>query len=361
MQNNEKKVLAELDGIRVLAMSFIVCWHFYLNICQKQYEFTPFRSIIYPASKIGYYSVEVFFLLSGFCIAYHYKETINTYSLAQFIKKRLIGIFPLATVVTVVSLIIQIIDVYLTNGKWAYKTPIDLYHIILNFSLMQTGWIENDYPFPYNAPQWFLCILVLCYIIYWLISHLTEEGYLYACIAMCFIGYACMIKIFDIPFLYVMNGRGYLGFFLGCILYEFDSHVIERRKKAFAYLGLFINGILLVLICKYGLEVILGKNVQLIFTIFVFPIFIISALNLEWIKRALSLRVIQAIKKYVMSIFLWHQPFMIALRICDDYLGLGIAFDSGLVCIEVFIGILLVGILSYHLLERKLLWNILER
>ncbi len=350
----ENRRMEALDGVRVISMLCIVCWHFYLNIYQKNYNITPFRTIVYPVSRIGYYSVEVFFLLSGFCIAYNYKKKIADYTLVEFITRRFKKIVPLALMVTIVSLAIQMFDVCFTNGSWAYKTPIDFYHILLNLFFMQTGWIENDYLFPYNAPQWFLCILLICYILYWIISR-KQNTYLWACVSMCLLGYACMIRELDIPFLYTVNGRGYLAFFLGCILYEFDKKFSEKEKQMLAYIGIIINGILCLLVCKYGLEAILGQNVQLVFTVFIFPIYIISVLNIGVMNKFFLLRPLQIMKKYTFSIYLWHQPFMIALRILDDYFNLNINYNTIAAFVGIWAVIFLIGIFSYHILEMKLI------
>ena len=74
----EKKCIAEIDGLRVLAVIVIIFSHMGLS---------------FPSGFIG---VDVFFMISGFLITRIIRKNLNesTFSLVEFWERRLRRVFP---------------------------------------------------------------------------------------------------------------------------------------------------------------------------------------------------------------------------------------------------------------------------
>ena len=69
----------------------------------------------------------------------------------------------------------------------------------------------------------FLCILMLCYFLYYLTGRFSErypDLYLPACVCVAAAGALLEVKNPDFPFLYSVNGEGYMNFFVGALLAE---------------------------------------------------------------------------------------------------------------------------------------------
>ena len=88
----QKQRSINLDLLRVIAIISVIFYHAKLNI-----PYIPFSN--------GYLGVDIFFFLSGYLLTTIYKKEDNKYSIINFLKKRILRIFPCYLLVCIVVLI----------------------------------------------------------------------------------------------------------------------------------------------------------------------------------------------------------------------------------------------------------------
>ena len=293
----------------------IIVFHHYDNY----YSICPISNVLGNICYAGRLGVEFFFMLSGFLISYNYYDNIKQMSIVSFLKRRLSNLYPMLLFAMLLNIILKVVDYILhipTND------PLTLYSIITSALLIHSGWFYyNEFS---SMTNWFSNVLVLCYIIWFCFSKKSNrKKYVMLCILMVSIGYSCLYRYLDIPFLYSNSCRGYLSFFIGCLLYEIYNEINEHMGIIVSRVLAFINIFVLLLILYY--PNLLGDYVM-VFTIFSCPIIIFSSLYLKSLMKITQLKIFKRMAKYSMCIFLTHQ-FVLSminrintkLEICIDF------------------------------------------
>ncbi len=113
-----------------------------------------------------------------------------------------------------------------------------LYHLVLNLLGIQCGLLGVE--FSFNAPTWFVSVLLVCYVLYWLILYLlrhSKEAIPCFYMIMAVLGGALILKDeLSEPFFNVMIGRGLLNFFIGAILGRIYRWRKNFNEKLVGYL-----------------------------------------------------------------------------------------------------------------------------
>lgn len=124
---------------------------------------------------LGAWGVEVFFVLSGFLMAYSYFGTnrivkISLKENAKFTYRKIMDLYPLYIFLTGM----EFVFIYFIHGDPI--TRLSVVNLILNVLLLQT-WVPIDGVFTINGPAWFLCTLILAYFLFPKILHMMENAY----------------------------------------------------------------------------------------------------------------------------------------------------------------------------------------
>jgi peptidoglycan/LPS O-acetylase OafA/YrhL len=280
-----------IDGLRGLSFIPIVMCHLG--------DDNTFNGILGYIHKYGASFVTMFFMLSGFCICRKYRESISTIKLEDFLVKRLKKIYPMCFISITVGVILSIVDGFWSNYIITMK-PYDPIQVILSYLLIQVGWVRNDGCMPYGSGIWFICVLVLCYIIYWFINILIKNKSFrkYAYIILVLIGWSCKINGYNLPFFTSWNGKGYLGFFLGVLICEILNEIKIKEGGFYAVFSLEI------LVFLIGVIMSNEGNIDEYLTLIIFPTLLIGTQVSNFANRLLA--IFSPLGQISMEVYLSH-------------------------------------------------------
>ncbi len=326
--------LKGLDGLRAVFCIAIVIYHVNLSFDSV---FSPWLDPIY--SYGGYFGNYMFFILSGFLTAYHYKKKIIDKScrIHTFFGKKLLKLYP---VYFCSNLAVLLLD----TDRFTIKKTLSTLLMISN------GWFDGT-DTPYNHPAWFVCILMICYVLYCITCMLAQRSsvlYPPVCCFMVFWGMFLEKADWNLPLHYRTCGEGYLNFFLGVLLFELlmTDRISKKRILTAAYAGAGLSAVLMVL------SVSGGAPGDMRWWISALCACILSlAVYEEHLIRLLSLPLLQRAGKFSLSVYFWHVPAVRCFIRLKEKTGFPAADQRVNFCFYfLFLG--LIAILSFYSLEK---------
>ncbi len=326
------KRLPGLDGLRAIFCVGIVLYHV------NSIFHSVFLGLLRPVYAFGgYFGNYAFFIISGLLTAFHYRKELleNHCRFRPFIRKQIFKIYPLYLLSNVV--------VMLLPGR----------EITLGQTLATACLMAGGKPYvPYNQPAWFLCVLMFCYLLYYLTGTLSRRHsglYLPLCGFFMLGGMLLMKLAWNIPFLSCTYGEGYFNFFLGVLFWEAVRSPAIGRKKVLAA-ACTILSVAAVCIAYFGLADTPGEmrwNITIICLSF-----ICLALYAKPLTKLLEVPPLRALGTCSFSVYLWHVPFAMWFLLLERRLGLRI-IDQRPNLILYLVLLMELSIVSHHILERK--------
>lgn len=291
-QRNTFSSLTSLKGIFILVIAF-----HNTMLVHPLFDAVPGSAFLSVFG--GALGNSVFFVLSGFCMAYGYRDRITSHviSFRDFLWRRLKKLYPLYLITNLVSLFLDTVQYGMS--------AINLEKIASILLLKMGGGLRTDG--PYNAPTWFLCTLFLCYVVFFFCCYYSKTPTQYWCaIALGIIsGHALACADISLPFCSSGNGIGLMNFFVGCALAEVYPLISQRVRKWAVPLSFFVLLFCFYLFFAYGTEIICG-NVNAAFAFVIAPLIIYLALADGPFNRILRLKPLVSLGKISSSIFFWH-------------------------------------------------------
>ncbi len=281
----------------------------------------------------GYFGNYFFFILSGFLTARAYRTRISDggVPLGRFLWGRISKFYALF----LASELIAIVCAVIKKGLGV----ITLKHLLTDALLITTGWIEQ-YTEMYNMPTWFLCVLVLCYVLYYLLARAAGKRryvYLIACGFLAVFGRYLENKVLFTPFLYRFVGEGYMNFFLGCLLYEGVEalEANEKRRKQFTIGAWAVLAFIIVFTLFLGAEAFWGDTVASVSFLCMLIIFL--TLETGWLRGLLDAKPFRPFQKISVEVFLLHFPLLTAYMLLVPYTPLHSANNAIKLLVYLFI------------------------
>lgn len=344
------KYIAALDGLRGITICMIAfLWHFWMFRPENGY---PFRNIFVFSYSYGYLGVEIFFMISGFVMAYNYQDKIakNEISFNSYFFKRVRHLW----FINVLALLIVTIEhfiYYKYTGTIYVALNFDLWHFVLNFFLLQYG--ITDIQYSYNVPAWCLTIELMCYAIYFaVIRHdKNEEYWLKKCVGIILLGFAILSQGLKYPIINFEMARGIVSYFIGVILCE------VFKKNGGSKYNIFLNVIMYIFLIgsyiafrKFGISW-MGSNVYFVILCFA-PIIIWLTVNKTVVNKILSMKAMVFLGKLSLYIYLLHFPVQYFIKILDVAFRLQINYSVPLFLIVYSITTIFISIIAYMLSKR---------
>lgn len=240
---DERVYYPGLDFLKFASAIVILLEHYYGNTGLPQ------LSVI----RNGGIAVDLFFMISGFLCVGGGKNRIVKTSYSEYIF-RIAGRFVPMVSITVTLYAVFGTLYYMCFGEWYRSVIIDFWNILTSYLLIFKGGAVGNLALGVNNPIWFLCVLLICYSLFYMIMRMTNKykwPVIYGFLCMIFIGLAASTYALELPFLNGAVGRGYYSFFMGCIIAILMEKSKDKRKLYF---------LAFVQICVYILPLLSGLD-----------------------------------------------------------------------------------------------------
>lgn len=326
-----------LDFLKFILAVIIIFHHF------QQITGVQFSGINFYGGLISFgYVVECFFIISGFVTALGV-ESKSFVNFRKWITGKCIRLYPMAILSVLVTAIVYLLY-RICLGKFPEGITIGLWQLLNSVTLTFVGGGTGNISLGINNPLWYLCVLLICYIIVytlnWISFRLTiNVKYLY--FTMMVAGVSAVTYKLNIPFLNLATGRGYSAFFLGMVFYYIYKNVPKKILVAYSILCLTLCGICSVL--KNGIDDQWG-----IFTFMIWPSVLIILLSCE---KLFSWNVFSMLGAISFEMYLWHVPGLYLFIIFKNMLKLNTTSFLEMVLYTILMIIMSFGMLQ---IEKKI-------
>ncbi|MBU3693148.1 MAG: acyltransferase [Candidatus Nanopelagicaceae bacterium] len=129
-----------LDLLRVLALGYVICFHYLFSGIAKGNIDSVSLSSLTPFAKYGYLGVELFFMISGFVILYSTNRTAG-----EFIRRRFLRLFPMFWMALTLTYVISLMP------WWERPSP-TFTKFLWNLTMIPTAFGQERI----DAAHWYL-------------------------------------------------------------------------------------------------------------------------------------------------------------------------------------------------------------
>jgi peptidoglycan/LPS O-acetylase OafA/YrhL len=342
----------EIDGLRAIAVCSIIIYHSQISFLD--YEFL----------KGGFIGVDIFFFISGYLITLSLlRELIltDTLSFKIFFKKRIRKIFPIFLTVLLTSFLLSWIYLYSSDFILYAKSVITSLAFISNFFYHYSELSFGSVKYFRNplTHTWALSVLAQFYIFFPFLLFFIFKFFKKYIVYFLFFLFICSLLLANwlsahAPYFnfYVLPTR-FWEFLAGSILAYYEiNKVLQKNKKKFNLIFLII-GLLLIIYSLFFFNDELNKSIfypsfhTIIPIIGCFLILWFSREN-DYIKKIFSIKIIIGLGLISYPLYLWHFPILAFARFNGYYK------DSFLNVLFIFFIIVILSIISYYFLEKKI-------
>ena len=328
-----------LDFLRIPAAMMIVMHHY-----QQYYSAVFPGHINYAGGVFSFgYAVEFFFVLSGFLMLSSYKKIYaGETDFAAFFSRRAKRIIPMLALCALAYDLVEIIS-WVQSG-FANSLKISLVMTVADMIGIQGGWCFNGA--VVNIPSWYVCILLLCYILmYALLRTCARKNWKpeYALAVMVLLGIGIQSFEIELPFLNYASSRGFYSFFFGLLI------AIISEKYSFRKAKYYIISVVILLISLFDIMRGRGNGYLIAFLVTPSLILIFTSPAVEKVFRH---KIWETLGNIQFHVYLWHASI---LNFAYVLANLGLSFNvytpwamyGFALFMEAF------GALSYFLLEKR--------
>lgn len=326
----KRERIDSLDGLKGIACLIIaLLWH-YLNMQPKGMGM-PLQSLFGIFYDYGQYFVELFFMISGFVMAYCYKDKIDGgMDFLPYMGKRLKHLYPLFFTTLLCVLVLQVLYNALTGSFYVYQ--VSVWHFILNVLCIQSGWFTTDQSF--NGPAWCISVEIFLYILFYISTKLSKKdrnayviisGIIFVCSTILVYRNNC-----NYPILNMFMMRGVSCFYAGVLICELNDWLDKSVKEKLSITA-FILFVLFRIVIHFSTDFSFWENEdmgRMALILLEWPILIFTSINLSWLRRVLEIGIFKFLGAISMDVFLWHIPIQISIKSVDEIFGLNINYGS---------------------------------
>ena len=297
--------------------------------------------------------VELFFLISGLMMGRNNLKNSEK-SFESFYFPKLFRLMPMSAISIFIFSLLEFINFNIT-GKWWMGIVPTFWGILRGCLLIFKGGPILENGINLNNPLWYICVLLICYNIYWLIIWIALKLKItpkYMFIIMIMIGISVLTYNFNLPFLNYYSGRGYMSFFTGVIFTDvfewFEDNY--RDKKVIFIPELIILFFIMSTVLNPQLFIADGQNYLVVFLFF--PSLILTMVFSEFSQKLFNYKFFETLGKISFEMYVWHFPLFLFINICYEYMKIEIETTWSIM----FTVLLLIIVFSTctYLVERKI-------
>ncbi|SEH64645.1 Peptidoglycan/LPS O-acetylase OafA/YrhL, contains acyltransferase and SGNH-hydrolase domains [Ruminococcus flavefaciens] len=322
ISSGAKRNLIGFDVLKIIASSFIVLHH-YQQVFNLQFDGINFYGGVF---NFGYF-VELFFIISGYLTLYSDKLGGAFHS----IKYKLLRFFPITTIACFFTLIVKSVLADDIFALWNWKA------LIANFLLLFSG-------YPYfsmigiNNPTWYLCVLIQCFMVYYLIREISNRLHIPRIWLDCVV-VGCVIALKYISILPDSTYRALESFSIGLIICGLEKQKLIKKSR-------YTSLVLLILLAFSAMSsLIISSQQRRILTFVSFPALIILCIfsQFDIIEKYKS--TITVCGKVSFEVYIWHYPLMATEQMISRISGIEVERCF----MTMFLFLLVIWILAYLL------------
>ncbi len=331
-----------LDVLKFIAAVLIIFHHF-----QQSFNI-QFSGINFFDGKIYLgYIVELFFMLSGLFMAMGAERYAND-DFGKFFRKRALRLFPMVWITVTVHAVILIIyrevagKELAETGLWKYLTSMTL--------TFEGGFVKLGGR-GFNNPIWYLCTLLVCYVLFWLVVHFSAKrktNPLYMYVFMVLIGMGVNDYEISLPLFNPEVSRGVVPFFFGCVIWIIYSVI---KKKTAVIISLV--AITIALLAGYTSYDTYYDNLQMILIFMIYPALILLFMTSTVTDAIFNHKICGELGKISFEMYMWHVPVFSLLKLLSLIINLQIPHTYAGMC-TVALAIIGLSTAMYYLVERPL-------
>lgn len=332
---DQKKRDHALDFLKIIA-TLVIVLHHYENAFGTQFSGLRFGN----GSFYFGYMVELFFMVSGFIAFSGIGKIEDGLSFNKYFSGRFLRLFPLAALSTAVFTAMYLI-------VWGTK-DFSLFKVIVTAFCVQKGG-----PFDealVNSHLWYLSVLLICFAAFFIMIRAGQRAginWRYGCFFMILLGAAITAASWNVPFFNGSAARGYMSFFTGVLLASF---LTGHRPGTAAFIGSGTIVIITVLLVAFRYE-IMEYGIQYILVFVLYPALIVF-FETPPLQKLLDHRALGTMAQIAFNVYIWHFDFNTFCAVVNDLFHLGIDYTTRTAELIVVLLSMLIGILSFYLIER---------
>ena len=320
-----------LDFLKIIGAIVIVLHHFQATTRVKYDVPINFSGDWF---NWGFF-VELFFILSGYFM-YRNISAIQEgrITLSDWWKKRAVRLLPMSAITVVVFSIILFVNNALFEFKPLWGMEFSVWNTAIAALGIQEGWVFKN-PVINNS-IWYLSALMLCYILFYIVTALSarlkcKPIYFYIFIILCGLG----IGVFGIdkPFMNWQIARGYYAFFFGLVFAAYlEKNGVRWREIIVSILTLVFFTWLFIFYPDYG-----SVNTNYLVTFFVFPAVVIL-FETKLMHSIFRHKIWGTLSGISFEVYLWHLPLMLLMYLIMNVTGWTPPFEN-MASMYIFLGI----------------------
>ena len=356
---NERKYIKSFDTLKGLAILIAVTIGHYWQFTPGEYWcqgtqgwFTDLTNGITHFSFKTYTFMELLLMISGFQMFYQYEKIANKkIDFNTYLKKRVIRLFPMAILSTVVMILGLMSYKNLTGESW-YGTELNGRYIIENLLCIQS-WGNNFHTL--NGTLWYVSVYLFCCILFFFLVRIGEKVNMKYTIM--FVPVILGIFLGDKSLtVFLLNGdmcRGYLGFFAGVLVACMASKL--SKKKVYIISAIFILWYIFYYTFYNG-AIYTDNTLDKVLPVMVFfyaPLLMLFSVN-EKLDNVVGNKLMAGLGKISYSLYIWNFPIFLWVAVLDKRFELQIPFAVNYMY-WIMVGIqILIAVISYFKIEKPI-------
>lgn len=355
----EKKYIKSFDSLKGIAILLAVTIGHYWQFTSAGYWcegengwFSNLTNGITHFSFISYSYMELLLMISGFQLFFQYEKIArNEINFNTYLKKRVLRLFPMTVISTLMMFFGLICYKGLTGENW-YGVELNGRYLIENLLCIQS-WGNTFHTM--NGTLWYVSVYFFCCILYFALVRIGEKINMRYTIMFVpiLIGIFLGDKSLNILLLNADMCRGYLGFFMGVLA---ASLVSKLSKKSICIISM---GAILGYLAYYTwynemlyTDNMLDRVLPTIVMLYV-PLLMLLSVN-EKLDSIVGNRVLAGLGKISYSLYVWNFPFLLWVAAVDRAFNLGIPFSMNYMYWIMAALQILIAIISYFGLEKPI-------